>query len=79
LPRLRREEHGGGSLVSRVQQDAPEPRGPIIVAEFNFDVAVWQVVLWPETADEEMHWDVVRADLPYIWREHATFSEDFGL
>lgn len=46
-------------------------RVPEIVADFDYAGLWFQVVAWPKTDDEEFEWDVVRGDVPYIWRDGA--------
>jgi hypothetical protein len=50
---------------------SPLERVPEIVADFDYAGLWFQVVAWPETDDEEFEWDVVRGDVPYIWRHGA--------
>lgn len=53
---------------------------PTICAEFDFEGESLQVVWWPaDGPGEDGHFDVVGASLPYVWREHQVFSEEFGL
>lgn len=54
-------------------------KAPEICAEFVFCGWPWLVVCWPDEDAGEFYFDVVRADLPYIWRDRAVYSKELGL
>jgi hypothetical protein len=54
-----------------------ERGNPIIVSSFEYEGRDYEVVLWlsDEEEDTGSEWDVVAADMPYVWRQHAALYE----